>query len=270
MAIALALSVVVLTDVSDGVEHGSYNWRQGSDGVCDGYVPNKAFTCEGAAQQVVLIDDHGEVMGEGDAAAGRDQGLGLYGFVAVAGKQPRWIEPVPAEDMFGQVGCASVVRPDPRIAGQVGWIDHWGFGKAVDGGQQNLDRVVEQSVNCQSVGDGFRGEVVVEHDGQVEFAAAKLCVGGRGVDEVVADHQIGVLFANQGGHLGGEIDKRAEERPESDGSGMRGGQSLQLHLGQRQPVQDRRCMVDEQLAGRGGLNASAAPDQQRGVKLPFE
>jgi hypothetical protein len=35
---------VVLTDVSDGVKHGSYNWRQGSGGVCDGYLPNKAFT----------------------------------------------------------------------------------------------------------------------------------------------------------------------------------------------------------------------------------
>jgi hypothetical protein len=94
----------------------------------------------------VLIDNHREVVGEGYAAAGGDQGLGLYGFVAVAGKQPRWIEPVPAEDMFGQVGCASVVRPDPGIAGKVGWIDHWGQGKAVVGRQQNLDRIVEQSL----------------------------------------------------------------------------------------------------------------------------
>ena len=46
-ALALTLSFVVLTDASDGVGHGSYNWRQGSGGVCDGYLPNKAFTCEG-------------------------------------------------------------------------------------------------------------------------------------------------------------------------------------------------------------------------------
>lgn len=46
-ALAPTLSLVVLTDVSDGVEHGSDNWRQGSGGVCDGYLPNKAFTCEG-------------------------------------------------------------------------------------------------------------------------------------------------------------------------------------------------------------------------------
>ena len=120
--------------MSDGVEHGSDEGRQGSGGVCDGYMPNKTFTCERATQKVVLIDNHSEVVGEGDAAAGGDQGLGFYWFVAVAGKQPRRIEPVLSEDMFGQVSCASVMCPDPGIAGKVGCIDHRGFGKAVGGG----------------------------------------------------------------------------------------------------------------------------------------
>jgi hypothetical protein len=82
---------MLLTDVLDGVEHGSYNWRQGSGGVRDGYVSNKAFACEGATQEVALVDNHGEVVGEGDTPAGADQGLGLHGFVAVAGQQPRRI-----------------------------------------------------------------------------------------------------------------------------------------------------------------------------------
>jgi hypothetical protein len=36
----LAHSFVIVTDMSDGVEHRSYNWRQRSGGVCDGNVPN--------------------------------------------------------------------------------------------------------------------------------------------------------------------------------------------------------------------------------------
>jgi hypothetical protein len=83
---ALISGLVVSADALDGVEHGLRGWRQGSGGLGDGDAPNEAFTVEGAGQDVVRVDDHGEVVGEGDTAAGGDQGLGFHGFVAVAGQ----------------------------------------------------------------------------------------------------------------------------------------------------------------------------------------
>jgi hypothetical protein len=101
--------------------------------------------------------------------------------------------------------------------------------------EQNLDWVVEQLMNGQGVGHGCGGEVVFEDNGQVEFAAVELGVGGGWVDEVVADHKVGVLVGDQGGNLGGQIDQCAEERPESDGSVVFGGQSLHLQLAPADP-----------------------------------
>jgi hypothetical protein len=134
---ALISELVLSANALDGVEHGSYGWREGSDGVGDGYAPNEAFAGEVTAQEVVLVDDHGAVVGEGDTAAGGDQGLDFDGFVAVAGQPPRRIEPVSDEDVLGQVGCAAVVRPDPGLAGKVGWVDQWGLGHAVSAGAES-------------------------------------------------------------------------------------------------------------------------------------
>ena len=73
------------TDLLEGVEDGAYGWCQRSGGICGRHAPDGGLTVEGPAHEVVLVDDDGEVVDEGDTAAGGDEGLCFDGFVAVAG-----------------------------------------------------------------------------------------------------------------------------------------------------------------------------------------
>lgn len=86
-------------------------------------MPNAGFPGERTDDELVAVDQHGQVMGERDAAAGRDQGLGLDRLVAVTGQEPGRIQPMPGQDVLGQVGGAAVLGPDPGLLAEVCWVD---------------------------------------------------------------------------------------------------------------------------------------------------
>jgi hypothetical protein len=140
----------------------------------------------------------------------------------------------------------------------------------VIGRQQNAHRVVEEWLDMDGVGDRRRGEVVVEDDGEVEFTAAELAVGGVSIDEVVADVQMGMVLTHGGGDLGGQLDEGAEERPQPNGAAGGGQQRTDLRFSQGQPVHDSGDVVDEQVPGRGRVHPASATHEELRVQVSFE
>ena len=129
------------------------------------------------------------------------------------------------------------------------------------GRQHDADGVVEERLDTDSLRDRRWGEVVVEDDGQVELTAAELAVGGVSVDEVVADVQVGIVLADDGGDFGGQLDQGAEERPQPDGAAGHVQQRADLRFGQGQPVHDGGDVAEEQFAGGRGADPTSAADE---------
>ena len=73
-------------DAQQGVQCGVGGWGPvaGQDGGLDPAYPG--LVSEGPDHDAVAVDDDGEVVSEGDAPFGGDEGLDLDGFVAAAGE----------------------------------------------------------------------------------------------------------------------------------------------------------------------------------------
>lgn len=212
------LCLVLFAHRLQGVEHRPGCRRHGSGGVSDANVPDAGLCGQRPRDEIASADDDGEFVSERDASTGCDEGLDLDGLVAVTGQEPGRVEPVPCQDVLDEIGSAAVVRPDPGVAGEFGWSYRRSPRERVAGGQQETDGVVEERLNEDSLRDRRRGEVVVEDNGQVKFTSAELAVGGVPVDEVIADVQVGVVLADDGGDFGGQLNQGAEERSQPDGA----------------------------------------------------
>jgi hypothetical protein len=135
--------------------------------VCDRDVPDAAVSSQRADDEVVLVDDHGEFVGERDAAANSDQGLRLDRLIAVSGQQPGRVQVVPGQEVLGQVGGTAVVGTDPDFVSEVSWVDDRVTGEPVTRGQQDPEGVVEQPTDGQARRNG---------SGLAVFQAA-ICLG---------------------------------------------------------------------------------------------
>ncbi len=208
------------------------------------------------------VDEHVELIGEGDAVAGDHVDLGLDRFVAVAGQDQRWAQPGLGQDVVEQSGGRAVVGPDPGLAGQVPEGEHRPVGQRMAGREQDPGGVGEQRHQLDVGGRRVGLEAVLEHEGNVQLPGGQPPEGGAAVDQLVLQVQVGQAGLGEGGHRRGELGEGGEEGAEPDPPPPQPGQLGQLRLGQGQAVENDLGMLGQQPAGLGRPGPLAGPADQ--------
>jgi hypothetical protein len=217
----------------------------------------------------VSTDDDGEVVGQGDAPPGGDEGLGLERFVAVPGVQQWRSDPGTGQDEVDAARRRAVVRPDPGVGCEVGDRDPVVCGEPVVDGQDDAQRVVEQGVDHEALGRGRGLEVVLEHDGQVQRTLSQLVERGLAVDQVVDHGEAGMNGAERGSHLGGQVHERGEERSQTHRPAAQAAQRGDLGLGELESSQHGLGVAEEDPPRLGELHAVPGTAHQDGAQPSF-
>src|SRR5437588_7308461 len=190
LSVALASLLADLTKRLDGGDGGGAA-RAGHGGGLN--APDASTPGERAGDYLFWVHDDVEVVCNGDAAAGGNEGLGFDGLVAVARRHDGRVEIVLAEEVVDVAGGRTVVRSDPGLVAEVLEADVLLSGKVVVGRQQDSDRVVEGVQYFDALRRTARFEIVFEDDRDVERAAAELGERLVAADEVINDGQRGML-----------------------------------------------------------------------------
>jgi hypothetical protein len=222
------------------------------------------------------VDEHVQLVGDGDAVAGGDERLCLDGFVPVSGEHDRRSQVRGRQDVVDEPSRRAVVRPDPGVVGEVAQRDGGGVGQWVGGGEQQPGRVGEQVDDLDVLRWRGRFELVLEHDGDVQLTRCQSGERGGAVDEFVVDHrvlvveQLGMPCLQQRGQFGGQVHECGEERPESDGAPAESGVLGELRLGEREPSEHGVRVLGQQPSRLGGMDAGAGAVHELGAGLSFE
>jgi hypothetical protein len=171
LAVALASLLTDVAKRSDGRGSGGAA-RARHRGRLD--VPDASASGERAGDYLLWVDDHVEVVCNGDAAPGCNEGLRFDGLLAVARAHDGRVEILLAEDVVDVASGRTVVGPDPGFIAEVLQADDPFSGKMVTGRQQDSDGVVEEAQYVDAVARPDGLEVVLEDDRHVERAAAEL------------------------------------------------------------------------------------------------